>query len=312
MTTVTKPRVSWGDLLWVAWRRHRAVVLVTAGLVAAAAAVMVFAGVATDQELSSLPAFYFRLLWDPLYFNLLFGAAVAVFWGAPLLAREHEARTNLVVWGQDVRGTRWLAGQVALLGVAATAFATVVWLSTEDMVNSLREASGNRFNQPFTAWFEVAPQVQIGHTLFGFALGVAAGAVTRRVLPAMALALIGFTVVRMVVVQWVRAYYLPPVRTFQPWDSPYEGQVPDYALYVANGNADANGVPIVDQNVDCRGGWDAQVECLKANGVAGTYSDFQPLERLGLFQWIEAGIFLVLAAALLVLAWSWVKRAHRV
>jgi hypothetical protein len=115
--------------------------------------------------------------------------------------------------------------------------------------------------------------------------------------------------------EWPRAHLLPPVHTFEAWNTDYQPQVPDYAMYVASGYADANGVPITYQEswgCDGSGSPATQLDCLKANGVAGHFAEFQPLERLGLFQWIETGIFLVLAAGLLVLAWYWVKRARRV
>ncbi|MCS7481730.1 hypothetical protein ACFFQW_45410 [Umezawaea endophytica] len=315
MTTVVKPRVGWGDLLWVAWRTHRTAILAMTGLTAAVVAgVFVLMGM-TDTELGGLPAIYFRLFWQPQDTNLLFGAVIAVFWGAPLVAREHEARTNLLAWGQDVPATRWLAGQVVLLGAVATCLAAMVWMSEQYMVDTMRELSEGRTFTPFTTWYEVAPHLQIGYALFGLALGLAAGVLVRRTLPAMGIALVGFGVVRVAVIEWARPYLRPPVHTFEAWNADYKNQVPDYAMYVGSGYADANGV-----RIDYQGSWGCgdrvgsagQLDCLKANGVAGHFAEFQPLERLGLFQWIETGIFVVLAAALLALAWAGVKRARRV
>ena len=315
MTTLTKPRVTPVDLLWVAWRTHRTAIFAMTGVTAAVVAGVVWSTATAENAASGLPAIFFRLFWQPQEMNLLFGAAIAVFWGAPLVAREHEARTNLLAWGQDVPATRWLAGQVALLGAVATCLAAVVWLSEQYMIDKMRELSGGNFYMPFTSWYEVAPHLQIGYVLFGFALGAAAGVLVRRTLPAMGIALVGFGVVRVAVIEWGRPYLLPPVHSFEAWSSDYKDQVPDYAMYVDSGYADVNGAPIDHQESwGCGGrpGTTEQLDCLKANGVAGHYADFQPLERLGLFQWIETGIFVVLAAALLVLAWAWVKRARRV
>ncbi|HWO60695.1 MAG TPA: hypothetical protein VNO31_11755 [Umezawaea sp.] len=316
MTALTRSRVTAADLLWVAWHRHRWLVVATAVVVAAGVATMLVrsstVAAVADNQLATL---YFRTLWRPMYVGLLFGVAIAVFWGAPLLSREYEARTNLVAWGQDVTATRWLAGQVALLGGLAACLAAVVGLSMKVMTEYLREWSGGHFYEPFTGWFEVAPHLQVGYVLFGFALGLAAGALTRRTIPAMVIALFGFLTVRVVVLEWVRPYLLPPVHTFEAWNTDYQPQVPDYAMYVASGYADANGEPVAyrsDWACDARPGSTGQTDCLKANGVAGHFADFQPVERVSLFQWIETGIFVVLAAALLVLAWTWVKRARRV
>ncbi|MEO6083120.1 MAG: hypothetical protein ABIQ18_08435 [Umezawaea sp.] len=314
MTTLTKPKVTFADLLWVAWRGHRTLILATAALVVFVVAGVLWSIETSETGPSGLPGVYFRVFWQPQEINLLFGALIAVFWGAPLVAREYEARTNLVAWGQDVSATRWLTGQVALLGAVASCFAVVVWLSEQHLTNKIRELSTNRIFTPFTSWYEVAPQLQIGYALFGFALGVAASVLVRRTLPAMGIALVGFGVVRVAVIELARPHLLPPVHTFEAWSAVYQPQVPDYAMYVASGYADANGVPITyrdDWGCGVRTGA-AQLDCLKANGVAGHYAEFQPLERLGVFQWIETGIFLVLAAGLLVLAWYWVKRARRV
>jgi len=48
-----------------------------------------------------------------LFLPLLTG----VFLGAPLLAREHEQRTLLLAWSQDITPQRWLWTKFALLGV---------------------------------------------------------------------------------------------------------------------------------------------------------------------------------------------------
>jgi hypothetical protein len=53
--------------------------------------------------------------------------------------------------------------------------------------------------------------VPVAYALFAFALGVVAGAVIRRVLPAMVATLLGFAAVRLVVQQWVRPHLAAPV-----------------------------------------------------------------------------------------------------
>ena len=316
MTTMTKPRVTLVDLLWVAWRRHRSLILATTGLVALAALLMVWTGLALPSRMDhlSLPSF---LLMDQLYSaDMFFGAVVGVFWGAPLVSREYEQRTNLVVWSQDVSGSRWLVGQVSLLGAVAACLAAVVGPATGFLLDSVRGTTGGSYRLFQSDSFEAVPHVQIGYTLFAFALGVAAGTVTRRTLPAMAITAVGFLGVRVVLAWWGREHYLPPVHTFEAWSPPgvdYVPQVPPDALYVASGYADVNGVPIGDHDWNCAGrNAVEQLDCLKANGVAGHYAEFQPVERLDLFRWIETGIFLVLAAGLLVLAWWWLKQARRV
>ena len=119
-----------------------------------------------------------------------------MFWGAPLLARELESGTYRLAWTQTVTRRRWLSVRVALVGVAALAVAGLAswlvswWFAPLDAVNM------NRFDPSvFTARGVVA----IGYAGFAFALGVAAGALTRRTLPAMATTLLGFVAARIAV-----------------------------------------------------------------------------------------------------------------
>ena len=51
----------------------------------------------------------------------------------------------------------------------------------------------------------------MGYAVFAMALGICAGAVLRRTLPAMAVTLAGFIAVRVVIVLWVRAHYMSAV-----------------------------------------------------------------------------------------------------
>jgi hypothetical protein len=53
--------------------------------------------------------------------------------------------------------------------------------------------------------------VPIAYTLFAMALGVCAGALLRRTLPAMAVTFAGFVAVRVAIALWLRSHYLPAV-----------------------------------------------------------------------------------------------------
>ena len=132
-------------------------------------------------------------------------ALLGMFWGAPLVARELESGTYRLAWTQSVTRRRWLSVRVALVGVAALAVAGLAswlvswWFAPLDAVNL------NRFDPSvFTARGIVA----IGYAGFAFALGVAAGALTRRTLPAMAATLLGFVAARIAFTLWVRPHLL--------------------------------------------------------------------------------------------------------
>lgn len=270
-------------MIWVTYRQHRWLILGTALVVA----LMALARLASPE--SVLPG----------YLDGVFGVIAAVFWGAPLLAREYEERTHVFAWSQDVSQTRWLAGKVLALGAVLTLFAVVLWLA------GLRTMPGVHL------WdrFELGLFPQLGYAWFGFALGLAASALTRRTVVAMGLSLFAFTVTRVVLARWGREHYLPPVHTWRP-DPPrgvrYEPQLPRDGLWIDSGYADKNGDPMPPP-LHCNGD-DA---CLEANGQIGHFVDYQPGSRFFTFQLIEFAIFVVLAALLLFVAFRALRRGTR-
>ena len=60
--------------------------------------------------------------------------------------------------------------------------------------------------------FDQRGVVPLGYAAFAFALGVCAGLVLRRTVPAMAATLAVFVGVRLAVTNWVRPYLLAPLR----------------------------------------------------------------------------------------------------
>ena len=149
---------------------------------------------------------------------LVVPAIVGVFWGAPLVARELEAGTHRLAWNQTVTRTRWLAvkvgltGLVALAGVAVLTLVLTWWAGPIDTAIS----SGQREHQGLFGVPRMAPPtfgtrgiVPIGYTAFAFALGVTAGTVIRRTVPAMAVTLAVFVAVQIVMPTWVRPHLSP-------------------------------------------------------------------------------------------------------
>jgi ABC-2 family transporter protein len=206
-------------MTWVAWRQFRTQALVTLGLLAAFAVLVLVTGLHLRDVYSSLGGTHCGARNDCAQLSLhdrapadLLGPALLVipallgmFWGAPLIARELESGTYRLAWTQSVGRRRWLSAKVALVGVAALAVAGLAswlvswWFAPLDAVNM------NRFDPSvFTARGVVA----IGYAGFAFALGVAAGALTRRTLPAMAATLLGFLAARIAFTLWVRPHVL--------------------------------------------------------------------------------------------------------
>lgn len=165
------------NLLWLTWRQHR-MALIAGGLLVV---------------LSQLKGWM-------LTGELVLAGFVAVFWGAPLVAREFEQRTHVFAWSQDVSPGRWLFLRTAPLLVVAAVLAGVLGI-----VGSARsEARG-----PSMPLFELWPPLQVAYVLFGLALGVMFSALTRRTVPSMGLTLAVFALVRTGVALLVRPHSIP-------------------------------------------------------------------------------------------------------
>ncbi|MFE9745095.1 ABC transporter permease [Saccharothrix saharensis] len=316
-----RARVGWGDLVWLTWRQHRWAI---AGLLgASAAAILLALGLAwhvgaTGDTSHLVGRWRFVGLGQTLMLGpMVIGLVIAVFWAAPLLSREYEQRTHLLVWSQDVSPTRWLAGKVVALGVPASAAAVGLGLAVRRLITSTNTAmSGYAALGTFeTPAYETAPVVQVGYAVFGFALGVALSAVTRRTVLSMGLTLGLFLAVRAVVSGAWRPHFREPLRVVEPYDPTYAGTlaaVGDNALIVSSGFADSAGNEVafpaecsnVEDNLD-------YTRCVRENDVR-FFTDYHPEDRLVPFQLFESAIFTVLAAALFALAFTWVRRARRV
>ncbi len=313
-----RARVGWGDLAWLTWRQHRWTVSATAvavGGVVALALGMAAHIDATGEVQELFGRWGYLGVSQALAFTPIpLGAIIAVFWAAPLLSREYEQRTHLVVWSQDVSPMRWLAAKVVLLGVTAVALAAGLGLALIKLMNSVNAVVTGFV--PFRAFysdaFEAAPQVQVGYAAFGFALGLAFSAVTRRTVLSMGLTLGVFFVVRAFVAGVWRPFFREPLRLVEPYGE-HTGWDPDGTTWTVRGGfADAAGDEMPFPQVCTGANSNADyVECMVDKGVYYV-SEYHPVDRVVPFQLFETAIFLALAAGLLVLAFTWVRRARRV
>ncbi|MEU6204964.1 transporter [Micromonospora musae] len=248
---------------------------------------------------------------------------VGLFWGAPLVAREVEQGTHRFAWTQGIGRRKWALVKFGSVAVVAVLVAVVYGLGMSWWVAPLTGAAQqNRFDVFFFDMQGVAP---IGYTLFAVALGICAGVYWPRMMPAMAVTLGGFIGLRIPLTVLARPHYLPP----ETRAIPIEGTIGE--------PGGASGDWIIDKGIRDAGGTmvlpDAQAACAAdpANaavpvgpaGPAGrkcppleefgegayNWQLFQPADRFWLFQAIESGIFVALAAVLLYLA---VRRIRRV
>lgn len=147
-------------------------------------------------------------------------AVLGLFWGAPLVTREIEAGTFRLAWTQGVTRTRWLAVKLGLVGLTAMAAAGLLslmltwWSSPLDQAASLK--GDNRFSLARMApvLFATRGITPVGYAAFACALGVTAGVLIRRTVPAMATTLAVFALVQLTWPSLVRQHLHPAAHTF--------------------------------------------------------------------------------------------------
>jgi hypothetical protein len=134
-------------------------------------------------------------------------ALIGVFWGAPLIAREFENGTHRLAWTQSVTRTRWLASKLAVVGLASIVAAGLLSLLVTWWQSPIDRAHMDRFGSGLFGMRNITP---LGYAAFGFALGVVAGLLIRRTLPAMAATIVAFLAVRLTFTYVVRPNIFSP------------------------------------------------------------------------------------------------------
>jgi hypothetical protein len=204
---------------WLTWRQFRAQAAAVYGLVGAFAVVLAVTG----PRLADLGGDVFDqltrtdrgLFFTGIVVMALAPAIVGAFWGAPLVAREIEAGTHRLVWSQGTTRTRWLAVKLGVLAGAAAAgigllsFAVTWW--SEPLDGALSATRGSLPSRLTPVSFAMRGITPAAYALFAVLLGVAAGMLLRRSVPAMALTLAVFAAVQIAMPLWVRPHLIPPV-----------------------------------------------------------------------------------------------------
>ena len=319
------------DLVWLTWRQHRMVII--AGLVIAAAVTgsMLYVAAritAISQEcgnaacpdgsaqaaslegsygLTSLSAY---LLLAVMLLPLLAG----MFLGVPLLAREHEQRTLLLAWSQDVTPQRWLWTKLAVLGAVTAAASAAVSAAAGHLADVVSIAtrhslfSGNAFL--------VTGMLPLAQSVVWLAVGVALGAAFRRTLPALFTALVGYGAAYLLV-ERVYPSFMAPLTALTPLgdDQGSAAQLGANSLVVANPSGtiyDASGHPVSSalQSL-CQSANDSKGQlnpCLAPQRHLMTLLRYQPGSRIPDFHLILIGGYLGLGAVAAALLWWLVRR----
>ncbi len=220
-------------MTWLAWRQFRTQALVAAVALVVLAIVMVPTGLhlrhvydssvaactngtaAGDcsATVSSFLSQYHQLQGWLGFLIAVLPAIVGVFWGAPLVARELETGTFRLAWTQSVTRTRWLATKLVLVGLGSMLVCGLFSLGVTWWFSRMDQLGTDQFST-----FDQRGIVAVGYAALAFAVGVTAGVLIRRTLPAMAVTLVVFVTARLTFASWVRPSLLPAHHLSQPLD----------------------------------------------------------------------------------------------
>jgi ABC-type transport system involved in multi-copper enzyme maturation permease subunit len=259
---------------------------------------------------------------------LLTPAVIGLFWGAPLIARELETGTSALAWNQSITRTRWLAIKLTVGGLAAMAVTEAMTLMQAWWAAPIGRAVGlggggtnlamGRFSSLVFATHGITP---LGYAAFAFTLGVTAGALIQRTVPAMAVTLAIFIVVQIAMPLWIRPNLFPTRHTiiavtaldnislqqgglngshFNLGALNLPGQPGAWLL--SSGAVNTAGQATSTTPAACTAQADenstpAVIACLASHGIREAIS-YQPASRYWAFQSTETGIYLAVALAL--------------
>jgi hypothetical protein len=235
-----------------------------------------------------------------------------LFLGAPMFAAEFEGGTNRFAWMQGITRRHWFLGKAGWLLLAAAAYGGVIAALSTWWAGP---TNGEHLSEFYPGRFDILYLVPVGYAVFAMALGICAGALIRRTVPAMAVTLGGFIAVRLVVLLWVRSHYVSAVTvthgllnginlTGSNWMIHQGVLNPAGQLLTGQNQAEFNGAPVGDLPSACSAlanGATPVVSSACRAALTGyrNFVTYQPGDRFWTFQGIETGLFLVLAAILL-------------
>jgi ABC-type transport system involved in multi-copper enzyme maturation permease subunit len=274
-------------MTFLIWRLHRVHAIVSAVVIVAVAALIVPSGIAIANSYhhavmncsashAGCGGIAYTVFGNNSVFTSLvqdlamaFPPVFGILWGAPLVAREFEASTEDFAWTQGVTRGRWI-----LTNLGWALLAAAVWGGALAALFTWWRGPDNAVDGPVKfIYFDVQGVAPIAYTVFAMALGIAAGALFRRVVPAITTTLVVFLAVRI-----VTALYFRPLFAVSQYVSPRaHGDTPPLS-------------------------WSLFEDLL---GPHREHIIYVPASRFWPVQGVESGIFLVLALALAIFTyWS--------
>jgi hypothetical protein len=299
-------------MTWVAWRLQRTETLITLGILALLAALLVPTGInmanayhhlglssctgieqgsACGQKIGDFQMRFESLTHLTDWFTLVPGV-IGVLLAAPFIF-DLEHGTYRLAWTQSITRRRWLASKLSLPIAAAVVAAGVMillitWWRTPDIRLDGRLGNGT---------YDAVGTVAIGYTLFALGLALALGAVWRRAAASITVAFVGYFAVRIFVDTYLRDHLVAPLK----------------ATFRGNPPARLNHAEILSQtvlghpHVHLQGPVGAGSQIAAPKGATPTVFQavYQPASHFWPLQLTETGLFVGLAVLLIAFAAWW-------
>ena len=199
-------------MTYLIWRLHRTHAIVSAVVIVVIIAVLVPTGIAIANSyhhavincsvnhvgcggIASTVFGNVTVLMDLVQVAALAVPLVlGISWGAPLVAGEFETSTEDFAWTQGVTRRRWVLTNIgwALLAAAAWGGALAA------LFTWWRGPANAVFGPVELVSFDIQGVAPVAYAVFAMALGIAAGALFRRVVPAITTTLVVFAALRLV------------------------------------------------------------------------------------------------------------------
>jgi hypothetical protein len=331
----------WRRMAWVIWRQHRTALTGVAALFVAMAVGIWVAGIqlhhAYAAAIACRPASSFACGNLVNTFNGKYGfltnglilqavpALIGALLGAPVLARELESGTFRFTWTQGFGRWRWTLAKVVSLAVVVTAAGAIAVLFSwyyQPYFSAGSQALYSKENpigasSPFAnGLFDLRGVTFAAWTLAAFAIGVLAGVLIRRVVPAIVATLVVYSGLALAVAGFLRQQYLAPLVTSK-LNIPVSAWVISQQWFTKSGRPASQAVlsQVLQRapgQLFGKGGVPKSVtvwQYLAQHGFT-QLTTYQPVNRFWPFQWIEGGWLLALSVLLMaVTVWMVRRRA---
>jgi ABC-type transport system involved in multi-copper enzyme maturation permease subunit len=300
---------------WVSWRLQRTETLIVVGVLALLAALLVPTGIQMANAyhhdglgacLSANPdptcvnhigdfRQRFQSLLDlAAWFNLVPGL-IGVLLAAPFIL-DLEHGTYRLAWTQSITRRRWLLGKLGFAVVAAVLAACALIV----LFTWWRGPSVHLDGRLVSANYDFTGTVVIGYTLFALGLALAVGAIWRRSAAALIVAFVGYFAARIAVDTSLRDHLVAPL------NATYKGtEQPSFLhnAYILSLHGTIHGRQLISGTGFFLGSGKRFAPPGLSNAVFHVV--YQPASHYWPLQLTETGLFVGLAAILILFAAWW-------